>query len=123
MPCRPVYHWGPFLWGILHNLMIIDEEEPLIQEHTVRRMLKHINAAVMVIPCMTCAIHFSTFVKSLEEDDRRYERMRLFERTVLFHNEINKTHGKRIWSIEEAREYWVNRNGSGSAQACGVIIH
>ena len=119
MTFRPRHHWGNFLWGVLHTLTIVDNSEPPLQEHDSRRMLRHMTALARVIPCLTCSAHYEQFVKSLEEDERKYQRMWLFDRTVEFHNEVNQKLGKKIWTIEEAREHWVQTQPSCLNHTCG----
>jgi hypothetical protein len=76
-------------------------------------------ALARVIPCLTCSAHYEQFVKSLEEDERKYQRMWLFDRTVEFHNEVNQKLGKKIWTIEEAREHWAQTQPSCLNHTCG----
>ena len=119
MAFRTRNHWGNFLWGVLHTLTILDNPEPALQESDAKRMFRHIAAVAQVIPCATCSAHYGEFIKSLEQEEKRYERMWLFERVVAFHNEVNAKLGKRIWTLEEAREHWTQTIPSILDLKCG----
>jgi len=119
MAFRPRNHWGNFLWGALHTLTIVDNPEPALQEHDTKRMIRHMTALIQVIPCLTCSTHYGQFVKSLENEEKKYERMWLFERVVEFHNEVNAKLGKRIWTVEEALMHWTQTTPSCLDHKCG----
>jgi hypothetical protein len=111
MAFRPRNHWGNFLWGALHTLTIVDNPDPALQEHDAKRMFRHMTALIGVIPCLTCSAHYGEFVKSLEQEEKKYERMWLFERVVEFHNEVNAKLGKRIWMLERFHVF-VSKDGT-----------
>jgi len=121
MAFHPRNHWGNFLWGFLHTITIIDIDEPALQEHDTKRMIRHMLAIARVIPCLTCAAHYEKFVKSIE-NDVQLDKMWLFDRTVEFHNEVNRNTGKREWTIEEAREHWAQKLGQCQFHNCGKLI-
>ena len=126
MAMSPIYrvsnHWGNFLWGFLHTITIIDHTDSDLQAHYTKRALKHMEAIVNAIPCLTCSSHYGQFVSALMDlssSDCVRHRMWLFGKMVAFHNEVNRKNGKREWTVEEALERWAQTTPSCLDHTCG----
>ena len=93
--------WGPRLWFILHLGSRYYDENPNPTKQT--RMINFIKGIPSILPCETCCEHCNYFVTNnpyLPEIVKT--RVSLFNFFVDMHNYVNKRHGKRIFSYEEA---------------------
>ena len=63
---------------------------------------------VNVIPCADCAEHLKENLKSIPIDTFLNTREKLFEWTVLLHNQVNKLLNRREWSIQEAHALYTD---------------
>lgn len=108
MPCRPIYEWGPFIWGMIHTVSIIDFEDPLIQKEHVDKAIYILKNIALIIPCPKCSLHYQTYIENeVLKNKYIYEKMGLFKMTINYHNEINKNLGKDIIEYEESLKKWV----------------
>jgi len=108
MPMRAKHQWGPFLWGLIHTITVIDFDEPQVQEHFVKQAMEKLKSIVSFIPCSKCATHYLEHLNQLSEQDLN-GRMRLFDHMVDFHNQVNNKLNKPEMTVEQARELWVLR--------------
>jgi hypothetical protein len=106
MPMRAKHQWGPFLWGLIHTVTVIDFEEPQVQEHFVKQAMERLKNVAAFVPCSKCATHYLEHLNQLTEEEV-IQPMRLFEHMVDFHNQVNKKLNKPQISLEEAKELWV----------------
>lgn len=94
--------WGPAFWFTLHNSAAHYpyEASPIVKE----RMKWRILALPYEIPCAGCRPHASAFVEQHKHklDQIVSGRHRLGKFYVDFHNQVNKRHGKRQWTYDEA---------------------
>jgi hypothetical protein len=62
-----------------------------------------------IIPCEECGIHLEKNLKNLPLiDDYLNNRDKLFEWTVLLHNQVNKMLGKKEWTLKEAKRHYLH---------------
>ena len=108
MPHRTLHEWGPFVWGLVHTISIIDFDEPSIQKEHVDKAICILKNMHLVIPCPKCAAHYHTHILQELSKINIYQNMELFKLTVAFHNEVNKTLGKDVMEYEAALKKWVN---------------
>ena len=93
--------WGPSGWRIIH-FICYGAPANLRTEHKVH-YATFLRAMGNVLPCGTCRMHFA---ENLEKHPLTEEvlatRDSLFAWSVEMHNEVNRMHGKREWTPEEA---------------------
>lgn len=104
MSFRPKCDWGPYLWGFIHTITIIDFDCEQNQKHN-SNVLDVLNGLQNCIPCLKCK---TKYIKQLEllQDVNLDERMVLFRWSVDLHNEVNKKLNKEEMSYEKALETW-----------------
>lgn len=105
MTFRPSHEWGPFLWGLIHTITVIDFDEPTAQRRAVEQAIHTLKGLPGAIPCHRCAEHFSKQVQTIDATDW-LEPMSLFYWTVDVHNAINQKLGKPMMSREDALSKW-----------------
>lgn len=105
MPLRSKSHWGPFLWGLIHTITVIDYDMPHNQEHFVKQALHQLRQIYSFIPCKHCANHYKEHLERLSEEEAM-KPMRLFQHMVELHNEINRKLGKPEMEYELAIREW-----------------
>jgi len=101
-------NWGPHLWYSMHFIALgFPNESSSIDKKNYKNF--YINLP-NIIPCEECSKHL---IKNLNEypiDNYLDSRQRLFEWTVIIHNEVNKMLGKRVWSLDKATKHYQNLN-------------
>jgi Erv1 / Alr family len=88
--------WGPNLWGTLHLLCLTGSITPEFVEEFAK-----------VIPCPSCAGHFSTLISQSPLPNSQ-DPDTLFEWSVEIHNLVNKRIGKKVVTVDEARQHWTS---------------
>lgn len=108
MPSRPSHSWGPFVWGLIHTICIIDFEDRGMQSYHVSEAIKILKNITHVIPCKKCAAHYEAFInQELRSASDFQESMALFKLLVDYHNIVNRKMNKPTISHEEACSIWV----------------
>jgi len=101
-------NWGPHLWYSMHFIALgFPNQASSIDKKNYKNF--YINLP-NIIPCEECSKHL---IKNLNEypiDNYLDSRERLFEWTIIIHNEVNKMLGKSIWSLDKATKYYENFN-------------
>jgi len=100
------YSWGKPLWISIHNIALSFPENPTPHDRMVYKEF-YIGLG-NVIPCKICAGNYKEHLKEIPIDQFLYNRIDLFRWTVDIHNIVNKQNGKKIWSVEEALDYYMN---------------
>ena len=114
---RAKHQWGPFLWGLIHTVTVIDFETVEVQERITKQTIETLKSVATFIPCKSCADHYLEYVnRFVEQDPNINKRMRLFEYMVEFHNQVNRKLNKPEWTMEQAREEWTRTILSGLPQ-------
>lgn len=100
--------WGSHMWYTIHFIALgYPNEASSIDKKNYKNF--YINLP-NIIPCEECAKHLVTNLNKYPIDNYLDSKERLFEWTVLLHNEVNKMLGKDIWSLEKANKYYSNFN-------------
>lgn len=98
--------WGPSYWFNLHTsaLFYPIDPSPIVRD----RMKARILAIPIEIPCAACKPHASAFIESVRDrlDHIVSSRKNLFNFYVDFHNKVNQRYNKKVWSYEEAWNYY-----------------
>ena len=114
---NPTKIWGPPLWISIHNVALGFPESPTTADREQYRQFFELLG--YVIPCQKCATHYRQHTSDLPIDQFLYNRKDLFRWTVLLHNIVNKSLGKRQWTFDEA---WSMYNNFEYANKCGLGI-
>ena len=61
-----------------------------------------------VLPCQECAEHYEQNLKKYNIDKFLDSKEKLFEWTILIHNEVNRLLGKSEWSVKSAYNYYTD---------------
>jgi len=100
--------WGPHLWHSIHFIALgFPNNASSIDKRNYKNF--YINL-VNIIPCEECSKHFANNLNNFKIDNYLESKNKLFEWTVIMHNEVNKILGKKIWSVEEALKHYQNFN-------------
>lgn len=99
---RPKNHWGPYLWGFIHTITIIDYQQ---NEPYVIKTIENLKGLINAIPCHKCIALYEEYLKKLDEIDTK-ESIVLFKWSVDLHNAVNRKHQKQEWTYEQALSQW-----------------
>ena len=105
MPYREKYEWGPFMWGLIHTVTIIDFEDDA-QYRAVEHAIQVLKGIPSVIPCHRCALHYQTHVIPQLDVDKWLEPMSLFRFMVDYHNTVNIKLSRQIYTYDDALLKW-----------------
>ncbi len=98
--------WGSHLWYSIHFIALGYPKNPSNADKTNYK--NFYENLVNVIPCADCAEHLKENLKSIPIDNFLNTREKLFEWTVLLHNQVNKLLNRREWSIQEAHALYTD---------------
>lgn len=105
MRFRTKEHWGPYLWGFIHSITIIDFENNEMYNNNVKNILKELKEC---LPCPKCKDTYKKYLDRLDAIDLT-KSMVLFYWSVDLHNEVNKKLNKPEWSYEMALMRWTKK--------------
>jgi|SRR5580704_13348992 hypothetical protein len=104
--------FGPSMWFTFHNGARAYPKNPT--EFIKSGMKQLISNIPLIMPCVSCKEHFYAFLKSIDLDWAVASRDNLFEFWVNAHNYVNDRYGKRLISLDEAKQYYGFNNPNGS---------
>ena len=90
--------WGREAWHFIHAVAITYPVNPTKDD--VREYKKFFESLGTVLPCEICANHYKEKIKDIPI--KLGSRRELFQWSVDIHNSINKEHGKKIYTYEQA---------------------
>ena len=90
--------WGREAWHFIHAVAITYPVNPTQED--VREYHQFFESLGRVLPCEICASHFKEKIK--DNPPKLGSRRELFQWSVDIHNTVNKEHGKRVYTYEEA---------------------
>ncbi len=90
--------WGKEAWHFIHLVALTYPIKPTKKD--TEEYSKFFQSLGRVLPCEVCAYHYSQKIK--EHPPKLGSQMELFQWTVDIHNSVNKEHGKKIYSYEQA---------------------
>ena len=97
--------WQRITWIFFHTVSLNYNDLYKNEYNTFFDTLK------VIIPCSICRNHYN---QNINKDGLSIENNmnsdRIFEWTVDLHNEVNKMHRKKVWSYDEARNYYNGHN-------------
>lgn len=97
--------WQPLTWFIFHTLSLNYNNDYQTE------YIKFFETFKTIIPCKICRTHY---ISQLNNENMKLENNinneRIFNWTVDLHNNVNKMNHARVWSYEEARNYYQKNN-------------
>ena len=97
--------WQRATWILFHTLTLNYNEQYKDEYKNFFDSLK------ITIPCRICRNHYSQNVDKAELSfDQNINPERIFNWTVDLHNEVNKMNRKKVWSYDEARNFYTRFN-------------
>ena len=98
--------WGEYLWHTIHFVSLGYPNNPSSNDKKYYKDF-YVNLK-NVLPCQECSEHYGENLKKYNIDNFLDTKEKLFEWTVLIHNEVNRMLGKSEWSVKEAYNYYTN---------------
>lgn len=93
--------WQPVTWTIFH--LIANNYNDLYREHYIN----FFESFRTIIPCRICRNHYNQNIDNSENNiEQNVNSDHIFNWTVKLHNNVNKMHHKRVWSYDEAKNYY-----------------
>jgi len=100
--------WGSHLWYTIHFIALgFPNEASSIDKKNYKNFYLNLPN---IIPCEECAKHLVTNLNNYSIDNYLDTKEKLFEWTVILHNQVNKMLRKEEWSLEKANKYYNNFN-------------
>jgi len=92
--------WGSHLWNSIHFISLGYPRNPSnVDKVNYKNFYENI---VNIIPCSDCAEHLKNNLKNIPIQNFLDTREKLFEWTILLHNQVNKLLNRKEWTIQEA---------------------
>lgn len=91
--------WGPHAWNFLHTITINYPYNPTEDEK--RNIVNFFNGLSNQLPCEKCKIHYKQLLKENPIEYHNNDKNSIFKWLVNIHNQVNKSLGKKTWSINE----------------------
>ena len=89
------YQWGPYIWGVIHAWALTYDPA----NHS--QAAAYFNALPSLIPCPSCASHFTDILTANPVEPWLSDRASLVQWTVDVHNAVNERLGKPIMSLDD----------------------
>jgi len=109
--------WGPYFWTTLHMTALGYPESPGMLERNVYK--DFYMRFGDILPCGKCSVNYKKHLQELPPIDGFLgSRRELFGWTVALHNIVNREHGKREWTADEAWQHYTGvrrEGGNGDA--------
>jgi len=98
--------WGEYLWHSIHFISLGYPKNPSSNDKKYYKNF-YINLK-NVIPCQECSEHYESNLKKYNIDNYLVNREKLFEWTIIIHNDVNRMLGKSEWNINKAYKYYTD---------------
>jgi len=93
--------WGPHLWKSIHFIALAYSMSPTEQEKL--NYENFFTSIQKVLPCSLCANNYAKHLLELPlTDEVMKNKETLLKWTIDMHNKVNKEHGKKEYTFEEA---------------------
>jgi hypothetical protein len=100
--------WGPHMWYTIHFIAL---GYPIDASSIDKKNYKNFYINLPnIIPCDECAKHLVNNLNNFSIDNYLESRDKLFEWTIILHNQVNKMLGKKEWNLDIAKKYYLNFN-------------
>jgi len=95
--------WQPLTWNIFHILSLNYNET--YRDHYI----SFFEAFRVIIPCSICRNHYNSNINKNDLSlENNINKDRIFNWTIDLHNLVNKKNHKKVWSYDEAKNYYTN---------------
>jgi hypothetical protein len=111
--------WGKYFWTTIHLVALGYPDSPSDMDAQNYKQF-YINFW-KVLPCYSCSENYKKHLQELPIDSFLKDNVSLFEWTVKLHNIVNKELGKRVVTLEEAKERYM-RLAKGNEDTVFVSI-
>lgn len=98
--------WGKSFWNTFHIAALGYPDIPTTYDKDV--YLTFYKTFGKVLPCEKCKKHFAVNIDKLPVEHALGSKDELFAWTVNFHNIVNQSLGKEVWSVDRARIYFLS---------------
>ena len=96
--------WGPFFWHTIHIVAIGYPKNPT---YTDKKCAKEFyESLAFLLPCSVCRDHYKTHLAENPLTPFLDSRTDLIKWTVMIHNKVNQSLGKKEWRLEEVLSYY-----------------
>jgi hypothetical protein len=93
--------WQPITWIFFHSIAL--EYNDQYKDH----YKNFFETFKIIIPCKMCRTHFNECIeKEIHNLENNINQENIFNWTIDLHNNVNKMNKKKIWSYDEAREFY-----------------
>ncbi len=97
--------WGPNIWFMLH-LFAYSFQPSKANIDAFKAFLVNLPA---LLPCYECARDFKAILNKYDIDAYMTDQERLWELSVMLHNDVNVKLGKPVYGIMQAKSEFVKR--------------
>ena len=104
--------WGPNLWVVIHTIALNYPNNPSYEQKRIHE--DYFNNLVFLIPCDKCRIHYRQHINNNPVVNHLKNSDTLFRYTIEIHNEVNKTLNKKIYSYDEAVNFYKIKYGEAN---------
>tara|TARA_Y100000590_G_scaffold454867_1_gene602422 strand:- start:1630 stop:2091 length:462 start_codon:yes stop_codon:yes gene_type:complete len=101
--------WGPHGWKFIHFIALGYPNNPTEQDKVKYKNFFYLLGDV--IPCIICAQHYKKNLEKINIDSYLSSKNSLLQWTILMHNEVNKSNGKKTYTFDEGIKMIVNGQG------------
>ena len=98
--------WGPHGWKFIHFIALGYPTNP--DENDKQKYKTFFYLFGDMIPCSICANHYKKNLNKYDISLYLDSRTKMLEWTILMHNEVNKSNGKKIYTLNEGIEMIIN---------------
>jgi hypothetical protein len=96
--------WGPFFWHTIHLVAIGYPKRPT---YTDKKCVKEwFEALAYLLPCAVCRTHYKEHLTENPLTPFLDSRTDLIKWTVMIHNRVNRSLGKKEWTLEEVLTHY-----------------
>lgn len=96
--------WGPFFWHTIHIIALGYPKNPT---YTDKKCAKEFyESLVNLLPCSVCRDHYREHLVQNPITPFLDSRTDLIKWTIEIHNKVNKTLGKKEWTLEQVLTYY-----------------
>lgn len=113
--------WGKHFWKTIHYIIFSAPDSPSIEYKN--NLLNFLVALKFLLPCENCRRHYSENLKKFPiTDEILSSKEKLIKWSVDLHNEVNLRTGKKIISLEEAKQIYLNENYVDTKKSIFTIV-
>jgi len=101
----PPETWGPFFWHTFHLVALGYSNDPSYSEKKAAK--DFFESMKFLIPCPQCREHYKVFLEELPITPHLDSGKDLFRWSVVLHNRVNKSLGKKEYNESLSRAFYL----------------